>query len=435
MSTILEHPAVQALLAETDVDPSTLRSCRQRLTRFLERYLPRFYRKEQREHASLIIQGKLTGLERKTTEPIANQAGQKRRPLQLFVGAGQWEDQAVRRELRRHVREEIGSRRAALVVDGLAVAKKGADSCGVQRQWCGHLGKVENCQVGVFLAYASPYGRALVDAALYLPQEWAADKKRRAKTYVPQAVEFKEKWRLALEQITTAGRELPHGWVVGDDEYGRVSELRSALRGLGERYVLDVPCNTLVRPLRRGADGRKPPFVRADVWAASQPKRRWRTVTLRAGEKGPLRVRALTAQVQTKEENGLAGPRERLLVLRTMEKTPRTSYSVSNASRREPLAELARVHGERHRVEELFQEGNGEVGLDQYELRAWTGWHHHMTLSMVSLWFLQLERRRIGGEKSRDHGVAGPSGDDRVAAEPAAEPARNQRPGQQSAAA
>lgn len=435
MSTVLEHPSAQALLAETEVEPGTVRSCRPRLTRFLQRYLPRFYRKEQREHAVEVIEGKLSGLERKTTEPIANQAGQKRRPLQLFVGAGLWDDEAVRVELRRHVREEIGSRRAVLVLDNLAVPKKGTDSCGVQRQWCGHLGKVENCQVGVFLAYASPYGRALVDAALYLPQEWASDEQRRAKTYVPEAVVFREKWRLALEQVRGAGRDLPHGWVVGDDEFGRVSELRSALRGLGERYVLDVPCNTLVRPLRRGADGRKPPFVRADVWAASQPKRRWRTIILRAGEKGPLRVRALTAQVQTKEEGGLVGPRERLLVLRTMETTPRTSYSVSNASRREPLAELARVHSERHRVEELFQEGNGEVGLDQYELRAWTGWHHHMTLSIVSLWFLQLERRRIGEKKSRDHGVAGPANNDRAAEEPPGKPARNQRTSEQSAAA
>jgi SRSO17 transposase len=220
MSTILDHPTAQALLAETDVEPSTLRSCRPRLGRFLERYLPCFYRTEQRDHATRVIQGKLSGLERKTTEPIAQQAGEKRRPLQLFVGAGQWDDQAVRRELRQHVREEIGSRRAVLVVDGLAVPKKGTETCGVQRQWCGHLGKIENCQVGVFLAYASPRGRALVDSALYLPAEWAADLKRRAKTYVPEAVEFQEKWRLGLQQIRTSGGELPHGWVTGDDEFG-----------------------------------------------------------------------------------------------------------------------------------------------------------------------------------------------------------------------
>jgi hypothetical protein len=139
MSTILEHPDAQALLGQTDVCPETVRACGRPLTRFVQRYLPLFYRDEQRAHAETILKGKLTGLERKTTEPIATQARQRRRPLQHFVGAGRWDDDAVRAELRRHVGEELADPEAVLVVDNYGVAKKGDDSCGVARQWCGHL--------------------------------------------------------------------------------------------------------------------------------------------------------------------------------------------------------------------------------------------------------------------------------------------------------
>src|SRR3954469_24341414 len=166
MSTILEHPDAQALLDQTDVSPGTVRACCRHLTAFVRRYLPLFYRDEQRQHAETVLRGKLTGLQRKTTAPIAAQAQQKRRPLQHFVGAGQWDDRAVRAELRRHVREELADPDAVLVVDNHGVPKQGKDSCGVARQWCGRLGKKDNCQVGYFLAYAAPRGRALLDCQL-----------------------------------------------------------------------------------------------------------------------------------------------------------------------------------------------------------------------------------------------------------------------------
>ena len=133
--------------------------------------------------------------------------------------------------------------------------KKGDDSCGVYRQRCGRLGKVDNCQVGYVLAYAAPRGRALVDARLYLPADRAADKKHRAKTYVPKDVTFQEGWRIGLDLLRGSGRRLPHGWVTGDDEFGRAAEFRAELRLDKERYVLDVPCNTQVRDLSR----RRPP--------------------------------------------------------------------------------------------------------------------------------------------------------------------------------
>jgi SRSO17 transposase len=409
---ILEHPDAQPLLADADLDPDDVRACGARLEAFVARYLPRFRRAEHRAHACAVLRGKLSGLERKTTEPIAAQAGQERRPLQLVVGAGGWDDAAVLGELRGHVREELGDRGAAFVLDGSGFPKKGDDSCGVARQWCGRLGKVDNCQVGVFVAYAAPRGCALLEGRLYLPREWADDRARRAKAHVPREVAFQEGWRLGLDLLDRARAVLPGRWVLGDDEFGRCSEPRAALRSRRLHYALDVPCNTLVRepsarrpPARPGGRPRRPAFERVDQWAARQPAGRWRRVKVRDGEKGPREVKVLLATVQTRDEGG-AGPSARLAVLRSCERRPRTWYVLSNA-RQATRAELARAHGQRHRVEEALGHGKGEVGLGQYEVRSWVGWHHHVALSLLALWFLQRERLRLGGKNAGGDAAAG----------------------------
>ena len=389
-----------------------------------------------------MLRGKLTGLERKTTEPIATQARQKRRPLQLFVGAGGWDDEAVGAELCRHVAEELADADAALVVDGFGVPKKGLASCGVARPWCGHLGKLENCQVGYFLAYVAPRGKALLRGRLYLPQERATDGSHRTQTHVPADIPFQEGWRLALDLVGTPGHGLPHGWVVGDDEFGRVSDFRARLRLAKERYVLDVPCTTTVRDLstrrpaaRPGGRERRPDFEQVQVWAARQPKRRWRTLLLPGGAKGPRRVRALQQWVQTKDEGGRVGPRERLVVIKSCEKKPQTWYTLSNARPEVPLARVVRAHGRRHGVEELFAEGNGEVGLDHYEVRSWVGWQHHMTLSLLALCFLQTERLRLGGKNPGGDGAPGAGGVHGVAAGAQRERGADRGSGEPSAAA
>jgi len=394
--SLLEHPKAERLLAEAEVTADSVRSCRERLTRFIERYLPLFGRKEQHQHALVVVQGRLSNLERKTSEPIAYLASQERKPVQNFVGAGAWDDEVIMSELRRHVGQEVGDADAVLVLDPSAFAKKGTESCGVDRQWCGRLGKVDNCQVGVFWGYASVRGRALVDRRLYLPKEWAQDRKRRKKCHVPPEVVFQEKWRIGLERLTRIGPDLPHGWIAADDEFGRVAEFRAALRQRRERYVVDIPSNTLMRVVgERTVDGRKAPFVRVDAWAAQQPAARWQKLRVRAGTKGELVVRALTVLVQTKEEGGRVGAAEQLVVIRNVAGQPQTWYALSNA-RHEPLLTLVAVKGARHTIEELLQDGKGEVGLGQYEVRSWVGWHHHMTLSVVALWFVTLEQRRAG---------------------------------------
>jgi SRSO17 transposase len=414
MSTILEHPDAQALLEQTEVSPKAVAACAEHLTGFIQRYLPLFYRTEHRRHASTVLRGKLTNLQRKTTEPIATAAGQYRRPLQHFVGAGQWDDTAVRTELRCHVREQCRDPKAVLVLDNHGVPKKGEASCGVSRQWCGRLGKVDNCQVGYFLAYVAPRGKALVDARLYLTKERIADAQHRTLTAIPKEVAFQEGWRIGLDLIHRCGPELPHGWVAGDDEFGRSSEFRGLLRLAHERYVLDVPSDTLVRdlserrpPSREGGRQRLPLFERVEAWAARQPKGRWRKFQWRGGEKGPRQVKALQQWVQTKDEGGLVGARERLVVIKTCEKNPQVWYTVSNAHKKVPLAEVVRARGEQHGVEELFEEGCQEVGLNHYEVRSWQGWAHHMTLTLLALWFLQLERLRLGKKNTGDECVAG----------------------------
>jgi len=408
--SLLKTPEAQRLLEQTELSPSAVRTCERDLTQYLQRYLPWFYRKEQRTNARIVIEGLLSGLERKTCEPIARQHGVQRKPVQFFVGNGAWDDEAVMAELRGHVRQELGDPNAVLVVDASAFAKKGTESCGVKRQWCGRLGKVENCQVGMFLCYAAPGGHAPLDRRLYLPEDWAADRERRKKTHVPATVRFQAKWRIALEMIDRCRSEgMPHGWVAGDDEFGRCNGFRAKLRGRRERYVLDVPSNTLVRDLEAAPPPgrRKVPFVQAREWAKRQPASAWRKLTLRPGTEGPLEVEALSCRVRARDAKGRIGAREQLLVVRrVVEGQMQIDYSLSN-DRQATLGELAGAHAQRHRVEQMFQEGKGEAGLGQYEVRSYIGWHHHMTLSLLALWFLRLETGRLGKKMSSAHGSAG----------------------------
>jgi SRSO17 transposase len=305
----------------------------------------------------------------------------------------------------------------------------------VARQWCGRLGKIDNCQVGVFATYAAPGGHAPLDRCLYLTKDSAADRKQRRKTHVPEEVVYREKWRIALDLLDRSGPDVPHAWITGDDEFGRPTEFRAELRLRREHYVLDVPSNTLVREVAERPGGGRPPFESVDAWAARQPASRWKTITIRAGEQGPLKVRALKRRVQTKDDDGRVGPAETLVVIRSLGAEAQTWYTLSNASRDERLPVLVAVHSERHRVEEVLQEGKGEVGLDHYEVRSWVGWHHHMTLSLLALWFLTLERRRLGKKNPGVDGGAVAAGVQPIAAQPAPRSRADRRGGQPRAAA
>jgi SRSO17 transposase len=406
MSSILEQDAAAALLQQATLSAQQVADCQQQLHAFLQLYLPLFQRTEQRQNATVLLQGKLSDLQRKTSEPIAYQAGMQRKPLQAFVGWAPWDDEAVMAQLRRHVSDAWADDAAVFVLDGSAFVKKGNASCGVARQWCGRLGKVDNCQVGIFLAYSCRYGHVGLDRRLFLPKEWANDPLRRAACHVPADVVYQEHWQIALELVQRC-QDVPHAWVTADSEFGRVVAFRDALEQRGERYLVEVRAETLARdlearrPPRRRRWGRKRalPWQRVDVWARRQPASRWQRVRIRAGAKAFLEVEVLSTRVQAWADGRKRRPTERLTVIRTVEAQPRTWYTLSNAGGDVPVAQLARAHAARHRGEEVFEEGKGEVGLGQYEVRRWDGWHHHMTLSLLALWFVCRQRSRLGGEK------------------------------------
>jgi SRSO17 transposase len=374
--------------SETEFAAEEVEGIEDRLAAFLKPYMKVLTRVEQWVHAEVYVKGRLQQLPRRTVEPIATDRGRKRRPLQHFIGAGKWDDAAIRKKMCRDVATEIGSDDGVLILDGSGFQKTGPESVGTQRQWCGRLGKEEQCQVGEFLAYASRGSVALVGAEIYLPKSWATDTKRRARCHVPPHVTFKTGWRLAADMVFESGKLLPHRWVVGDENYGRPTELRDLFHQRGERYVLEVHCDAKVR-LARGGD-----WTRADEWASTLPRRVWKRFRVSDGEKGPIEVRAVKARVYTPRPHG--GPPERpetLLVVRNDRDNKTWTYLASDT--RTNLKELVRVGSCRHGIEQAFNMGKGEVGLDEYEVRSWVGWHHHMTLSMLSMWFLTTEQRRI----------------------------------------
>lgn len=400
MPPLLEHPDAQALLADAVLTPEQIQDLACHIEPFLERYLPLFQRTEQCTNARIILQGKLSALSRKTCEPIAHAFGVRRENLQDFVGASPWDDRAILDELHRHVTEAWGDPQGVLIGDGSGFPKKGTHSCGVKRQYCGQRGKVENCQLGIFVGYAGRRGHTLLEHRLFLPPEWADDWDKRAKAGVPEDVVYKETWEILLDEVDRC-RDVPHAWFTCDSEFGRVNAFRAGLRQRGERYVVEVREDLRIRdlheppPPRRGTTGRLPvaPIRSAKEWAERQAVEEWQQFDLRDGEKGPLRVEAVQTWVQTFEDTAL-GSEERLVVIRTVEEDEvRTWHCLSDA----PLEEVALgavvwAHGQRYWVEGGFKEGKSEVGLGHYEVRGWVGWHHHMTLSLLALWFLGLER-------------------------------------------
>ena len=245
------------------------------------------------------------------------------------------------------------------------------------------------------------------------PRNGPTDKARREEAGVPKEVKHRTRHQLALEMLEECGKALPHSWVAGDDEMGRPSGFRGKLRDRGERYLLGVPSNTLVRdldvpPPEYSGRGRHPksPFLRLDRWRAALPEDAWTRIDVRDGEKGPLVVEVVKRRVQARTETGGTGPDELLFVTREAQSdgTFKHDYYLSNADPDEPLSELARVAQAAHRVEECFRRGKSEAGLADYQVRNWRGWHHHQTLSLLAAWFLNRETRR---GKNRDPGVDG----------------------------
>jgi SRSO17 transposase len=391
------------LLIDAEVCSGLLRGVMPRLEEFLQPFVAALQSVEQKTNAKQYVSGLMSDLDSKDVESISYLHDRERQGLQKFIGQSEWDHQPWLTELARQVGTELGETDGVLVFDPSAFAKQGSESVGVQRQWCGRLGKIENCQVGIYLGYVSRRDHALVDLRLYLPKEWANRKRRRKKAGVPAEIRFRTRHELMLEMLDERGPLLPHAWIAGDDELGRSSWFRQELRSRNECYLLAVPSNTLVRDLTvpdppyRGRGPRpRIPFTRLDRWCASVLEDAWQTIEVRDGEKGPVVTQAVRRLVQARTEGKPSDIAELLVVFRERQEdgTWKHDYLLSCASLATPLWEFARVFKAQHRIEEALKRAKGEAGLADYQVRTWEGWHHHQTLSLIATWFLTQETRR-----------------------------------------
>jgi SRSO17 transposase len=392
------------ILQEADIKPEVADGMLKRLEQFVQPFIASLGRPEPKQNAQIYICGLLSDLERKNVESIAYRYDRDRRALQQFVGTAPWDHQPLVEELVRQAGIELGEEDGVIVFDPSGHKKCGNDSVGVQRQWLGRLGKVDNGQVGIYMGYASRKEHALVDTRIYLSRQWANDKARRKKCGVPKNIRYQTRHELALDMLKDNGNYLPHRWIAGDDEMGRSSGFRRDLRALGEQYLLAVPSNSGIRDLDSpsvpyGGWGRCPkqPFQRADRWRDSLAKRAWMRIDVRDGEKGPLVLEMVKTRVMARTERGCRDAAEELLVVtRSVDECGNVKYDyyLSNGPADTPLDELARVVKAEHRIEDCLKRAKSEAGLCDYEVRTWAGWYHHQTFSLIALWFLILETRR-----------------------------------------
>lgn len=376
-------------------------------------------RREQREQYDQYLQGLLSVLPNKAVETMVlhmngDDANAIRR-AQHFLSAGSWPDQEI---LERHwgeVAKDLGDPQGVLIIDDSGFPKQGQDSVGVKRQWCGQLGKTANCQVGVFAAYASQHGYTLLDRRLYLPREWVEDAayaERRARCGVPGELTFQSKPELALEMLASihASGALPFGWLVCDEGYGRSGSFLDQVAAY-TTYFAEIPVDTQlwqVRPQTAipewSGQGRKPtrdqllpdePLpqeVRA--LAAALPASAWSRHTIHEGSKGPIVADFACRRVVTVRD-GLPGPSVWLVLRRNVD-SGELKYYLSNAAPDTLLETFVWLSGMRWPVERCFEDGKQEVGLGDYQVRSWTGWHHHMTLCILAHFFLVRLQHRLG---------------------------------------
>jgi SRSO17 transposase len=349
-----------------------------------DRIAPRFGRAEPRRRALSYLRGLLAPIERKNGWQLAEVAGDATPDgVQEFLSRVQWDADAVRDDLQAYVHEHLGDPSAVLVLDETGFLKKGEKSAGVKRQYSGTAGRIENCQIGVFLGYASRHGQALVDRALYLPREWTFRTPRRQEARIPETVKFTTKPKQGLGMLKRAlAAGLPFAWITGDSVYGADRAIRRWAEQHRRGYVLTV---TSTQRLGLRSVSERIEDLPPDAWCR-----------LSAGEgaKGPR----LYDWARLEHRGGAAGFRCALLVRRSIAKPAEVTFYLTHAPEATSLDALVRVAGTRWSIESLFEHAKGEVGLDQCEVRSWVGWHRHITLAMFALAYLNAVRKgAIGG--------------------------------------
>jgi SRSO17 transposase len=403
-----------------------VRATAKQVTQWHERFVGLFGRKEPQGHSLVYLKGLMSDQKRKSVEPIALQFA--RGPdgaaatqnevvaLQGFLTFSPWEANDVFQEIQAVFAEELAptAKQWALgtvgVIDESGFEKAGTESVGVGRQWCGRLGKTENCQVGVFLVGVTPGGVAALDAQLFLTEDWIADRRRRKKTGVPQEIKFQTKPQIAAEMIrrTQAAKKVRFDWIIADALYGDSGEFMDTLEARRQCYLLEVKKTSLVWTVDPATlPGKTPgPKKRKKLGsyryhevrsvqevAADLPAEAWRPLKLRDGAMGPLVFEFAVLRVWAMRHNR-PGPPIWLVVRRSLDSKD-VWYYVSNAEEETPWQTLAMVTGTRIRVEEYFEDGKMHLGMADYEARAWRSWHHHMALVALAHLFVTLTKRDL----------------------------------------
>ncbi len=386
-------------------------------------FAPLFGRREARDHSRHYLQALLVQSgERRNAENLSETVPASARVMQRFLAESPWDDDVVIGRLQEYLGPRLGHPEGVWVLDGSDFPKQGRKSVGVARQYWGSLGKVANCQAGMFLAYVSLQGRALVDKGLYLPESWTSDTDRCAAAGVPEeSRNYRSKTGLALELLARALERghLKAGWVAGDDAFGMSPSFREGLAALGMRYVLDVPGGTTVWPLEpawtspeyqgtgrprkpRLAGGQRRTMVER---SAELPADGWREITVAEGSQGP---RSYQFSAQRVRPTSRRQPGEiHWAVYRRNRDGSEPRYYLSNAPEDTSLETLAYVGGSRWRIETEFETEKSDVGLDEYETRSWADWHHHVALCLLGGAFLLSLQQAWGEKDAPDHPAAG----------------------------
>jgi SRSO17 transposase len=413
------------------MDADQIRRLKPELTRYLQQFNDCFARRDTRAHFPVYVEGQLSELPGKSCEPMALAAGVAPRTLQEFLSQHRWDEDALRRRLHEIVIRDHAGPHSIGLIDETSDVKKGDKTPGVQRQWCGTVGKQENCIVTVHLGYARNDFHALVDGELYLPESWSEDRPRCRAAGIPDELVYRSKWKIALELID---RAVAHGmtfeWLTFDEGYGGKPLFLQGLDGRGQLFVAEVPVtfscwperpSVTERPYRRGGRGRprKTPRLRAGSPAPCGVKellerspvlcdQDWTRYYVKDGEKGPLVWDVKQTRVTMKNDDGLPGIELHLIVARNALDHDEVKFFVANGRSETSVQTLLLVAFSRWRVERCFRDQKQELGLDQWEGRRYVGLKRHLILSCVSSLFLACCRERLRGEKSRSHRLPSP---------------------------
>lgn len=418
------------------MEAEQIRQLGPKLKRFLERFADCFDRKDTRAHMPVYVHGQLSDLPEKSVEPIALAAGVAPRTLQEFLSQLKWHEDRMCVRVHEIVASEHAGQHSIGIFDETSDPKKGDKTPGVQKQWCGRLGKVENCIVTVHLSYAVEDFHCLLDGELFLPESWANDRERCREAGIPDTMVYRPKWQIALELYDRAiANGVVFEWLTFDEGYGSKPDLLRALDARQQRYVAEVPCSftgwlkaprvvTRAYHRHRRGRGRRSPRLACGSRRAQrvdellhepalrdQPWQRWR---VKDGDKGPMVWECKHVLLYPKDENGLPGQPLHLLIARNVLDPDDVKFFVSNAPPETSVATLLLVAFSRWRVERCFEDQKGEIGLDQYEGRRYLGLKRHLILSSVSYLFLARVRQEWGEKSGADrvpaphrHGGAG----------------------------